>query len=263
MGGPCSKITGSKSYHPVCSVRTASGEFFPVCSDRLVPAKARVLTSEHLEILAQVASALFPGVDESSVGFRRQVGSQLGEKRQVYLDYVLSLNETPFIGRSRVILEVQGGGETSNTGTISNHVTQWMDQPERTNEMLRQPQNHVNIIPNNAWKRQLEQVFRKAPLARAFGGGFALVMGSVLYEYVRRSVKSGSTWYPDWDVALVELAEQPSSATKSVAVSAGRSVFMSYSDFVASVSENDDVDRLRNPFQGVYTTLHNYEFEIH
>jgi hypothetical protein len=104
-----------------------------------------------------------------------------GESRQIFLDYVLVGQDHVTGGWEGVLLEVQGGGETSSTGAISRHVEEWSVDQNRTNEQLRAPIRKVGIIPNNAWKRQLEQVFRKAPLALAHGGKFALAMGEVLF----------------------------------------------------------------------------------
>ena len=36
-----------------------------------------------------------------------------------------------------MVLEMQGGGETSNTGKITNLLNSWAANPDRTNAMLR------------------------------------------------------------------------------------------------------------------------------
>ncbi len=259
MGGPCSKLVGQKSYPPVCSVRSDSDQLFVVCSDRLVPAKSNVLTSDHLNILGQVASCLFPDADDKDVGFRRQVGQKVGGGK-VYLDYVMRVNSNAIIGRQMAIVEIQGGGETSNTGTLSKHVDQWTASTARTNEYLRKSFPKVGLIPDNAWKRQLRQVFRKAPLASRFGGGFALVMGPTLFDYVLRTVPNGMEWYEGWEVALIELVEVPGKQPGPIPFSTGRALFMSYQQFISDVTQSPLPDDVKNPFLGTYTTMVNSTF---
>lgn len=259
-GGLCSKLDGRKPYPPVCSVR-ANGELFVVCSDRLVPAKARVLTASHLALLGDVTSLLMPGADEALVGFRRQVGVTLN-RRMVFLDYVIALNDPDYSGRRAVILEIQGGGETSNTGTISRHVQAWSADKGRTNAMLGEPLPRVGIIPNNAWKRQLEQIFRKAPLAGKFGGAFGLVMGPKLFDYVHNAIGLEGGWFPDWEIALIEIKERTSLEPGPVPVESGRAFFMKYSDFVSRVSSFEIPEDASNPLVGDFSTLYNENFRL-
>lgn len=200
-GVACRKLGSNPPYHPVCSVRVFDREHnskpFIVCPDRLLPAKARTLSPSQIAALAGIAQVVLPGANTADIGYKRQIGINLGRTRLV-LDYVLQVRpEIPFpAGPRRVSLEMQGGGETSNTGSITRHVTQSALSENPTNaflaqrlttECLRQQTgslqvNVPNIIPNNAWKRQLDQALKKAVLTRHFGGAFALVMGEVLYD---------------------------------------------------------------------------------
>ena len=265
MGKPCSKLGGKVWYHPICSVRE-NGVVFVVCPDRLIPARAQSLTPSHVAVLANVAQVLFPGVEVEHVGYRRQVGVSLGEanKNRVILDYVLRVSDHSSFdaGPRQVILEVQGGGETSNTGTITRHVAEWAAQSPRTNAHLRRPLTGVGAIRNNAWKRQLEQMLRKAPLADRFSGAVALVMGEYLYKYVRGSVPVGGPFRSDWHIALLSVGEgttrTPGAVPLDVVTDA---VFMTFAEFVAAIQDYPLPATMRNPFAGIYRTLTNQEFD--
>ncbi|MBW7929322.1 MAG: hypothetical protein H3C58_14795 [Fimbriimonadaceae bacterium] len=261
MGGPCTKLKGKKSYPPVCSVRTDSGNLFAVCSDRLIPAKANVLTAQHVDLLGQVGEELFPSVPDESILFKRQQGVRVVDGT-VYLDYVLVAHDASFQGRRAAIVEVQGGGETSNTGTISEHIAKWADSKNRSNELLRESFVNVGLIPDNAWKRQLRQILRKAPLARRFNGAFALVMGPTLFDYVVRSVPSGRSWYPEREVALIEVKETVNRNPGPIPLQVGQALFMTYPEFITAVSEPELPDDLVNPFLGSFLSLHNKQVTL-
>jgi hypothetical protein len=212
-------------------------------------------------MLAGVTATLFPGISPREVGYKRQIGLKM-IKGTVYLDYVLSANSPLFPGRKNVILEVQGGGETSNTGTLSNHINSWLGQPNPTNDFLRAPMNKVGIIPNNAWKRQLEQIFRKFPIARRFEGAFALAVGTILFDYITARIGEGLDWSPRWDIAIIELREIESNTPGAVPLEVGRVAFMQYEEFVNRVSEQEVPGNAANPFVGEFTTLTNSRFVV-
>lgn len=266
MGQECSKLKSDDPKHPICSLRTKDGIYI-VCSDRLIPARAKTVTPEHKHILSKVSELVFPGSTTAEVLYRRQAGLKIGPRSNVYLDYVLVHQKS---GRQHrpVILEVQGGGETSNTGTMTRLVTSWANNQARTNKELAQPlyevktktghkpkKVYVNGIPNNAWKRQLDQVLLKATIAESFGGAFALACGSVLFDYLLRRGLTGTDWFDQWAVVIVELKEVPSTAPGAVPFTTGRAIFMSYSDFVESIQSYSLPDNLTSPFYGKYTTL--------
>ena len=54
------------------------------------------------------------------------------------LDYVIRLSPkaNSNILRTNIILEVQGGGETSSTGWITRHISHWASHEKPTNEFL-------------------------------------------------------------------------------------------------------------------------------
>jgi hypothetical protein len=262
MGGPCSKLKGKLSHHPVCSVRTDS-EYFAVCPDRILPANTKFVTPQHISLLRQLSEVLFPTTQSRNIGYKRQQGIKLGPKRTVYLDYVLALSESRPDKITKVIVEIQGGGETSNTGTITRHIYDWADSDLKTNAQLRKSLSGVGLIPNNAWKRQLEQIIRKLPYAKKFGGSFCLAMGTVLYDYVLANAPGGTEYYNDWEIAFVEIAEEVENPRIGpVPLKVGRSRFISFDDFLLALSTHELSDELRNPFAGEYLTLTNEQFEL-
>lgn len=263
--------------HPVCSVRTQNGQPFIVCPDRLIPAKAAALSPAHIAALAAVAQVLFPTADTSDIGYRRQVSISFAQGRRLVLDYVLQISPDAVYegGRRKVILEVQGGGETSTTGVITAHVSAWASMKKPANQFLAKPldlrysrelmnnpkYSSPGIIPNNAWKRQLDQVLRKADLAKHFGGGFALVMGEVLYDYVKSTIPTNHDYFPEWEIALIGVGETPSQNSGSILFNRLTKVaFMTYAEFLEALQNFSFPDNVVNPFNGEFTTLRNRRF---
>ncbi len=274
-GDSCIKLQNSNPSHPICSVRFNS-QVFIVCSNRLIPAQAQALSPSHTAALASIANALFPGVNAKNIGFRRQIGVA-----GLYLDYVLTVNPSMKFsqGPSRVILEIQGGGETSNTGTITRYVNDWINQNNPTNEFLCQELNakflktHLNtnkigspgIIPNNAWKRQLDQIIKKSVIAKQFSGGFALVMGDLLFKYVRKSIPIQKSYFSQWEVALIGVSEDTTNAPVSGSIPithVSESTFMTYAEFMTALQDFSIPSNTSDPFAGKYTTLSNSSFTI-
>ena len=263
MGKECSKLKGKLSLHPVCSLRAPDGRPWIVCTDRLIPAKANAITAHHISILAGVANLLFPGINVRDIGFRRQQEIRLKGKKKVVLDYAIRTREIVSGVRSKAILEIQGGGESSSTGNITRHVVAWSKENPATNEFLRQGIPTVGIIPNNAWKRQLEQIFRKVAVARRFDAGFALVMGEVLYDYVIDILGGGREYFPGWDVSLFSIGETLGQQPGAIAIDrVNKASFVTYDEFIRAVSNFPMPKTLPDPFGGDFTTLTNEEFSI-
>lgn len=281
-GLACRKLSANPPQHPVCSVRVHdknnNGKIWIVCSDRLIPAKAQGLSPSHIAALASITQVVFPGANTGDIGYKRQTGITVGKSRLV-LDYVLqvrpSVNYT--IGPTKVILEVQGGGETNSTGSISRHVTDWAARDDSNNSFLAQRlnteylrestgQQKVNapgIIPNNAWKRQLDQVIKKATLTMHFGGAFALVMGEVLYDYVQNSVSAGTSYFPGWQIAFLGVSERISTNSGSIPIDrVSKASFMTYTDFIAALQNFNIPQEVADPFAGHFTTLRNNTFDV-
>lgn len=274
-GGPCTKLASSKPNHPVCSVRR-NGEIFIVCSNRLIPAQARTITPSHMESLRSIASHIFPGISPRDIGFKRQIGVA-----GLFLDYILVAQNAPqTVFPTRIILEVQGGGETSSTGTITRHINEWASHNSPNNAFLSEQlsteylrnqcegmkQNAPGIIPNNAWKRQLDQIVKKTPIAKRFSGGFVLVVGQILYEYITsKSIPIHRSYFSGWEIAIIGVEENISLITSPGAVpitTVSASTFMSFEDFIAAIQGFQVPEDVSDPFIGSYATLTNERFDI-
>ncbi len=284
-GGPCIKLDHNPPLQPICSVRIHGKQFrgrpFIVCLNRMIPAQARALSPSHIAALTSVAQTVLPGVATDLIGFQRQVGVNLNPGRLI-LDYVLqtATGSTKPLGPQKVILEVQGGGETNNTGTITRYVDDWIAQSPPTNAFLSQPldtkylRQHLGvaapaavnvpgIIPNNAWKRQLDQILKKAVLASHFGGAFALVTGDVLYDYMRRSIGVGGAYFSGWEVALIGISEVPATLPGAIPITqVSSAVFMTFADFIAALQNFALPAGISDPFRGVYAMLTNQTFIV-
>jgi hypothetical protein len=281
LGGPCSKLNSSRPQHPVCSVRMHGGindgKLFVVCSDRLIPAKSNKLSQTQIAALGSISRVLFPEVSVGAVGYKRQMGIRLG-KSTVYLDYVLQVDPSEsYQGRvKKVILEIQGGGETSNTGTITRHIANWATE-EQTNDVLSQilsteylrkitgkkTPGSPGIIPNNAWKRQLDQIIKKAPLAMHYGGSFAIVMGEVLYDYFAQTFPAGKPYFPEWEIAFIGMSESSSTQRGAIPIDkVTKSIFMTYEDFFEALKAVRISRKTIDPFLGEFQTLRNSTFRV-
>jgi hypothetical protein len=277
-GSPCIKLNSSDPSHPICSVRQGP-DIFIVCSNRLIPAQAKTITSSHIQAINSISKVLFPGVNSRNIGFRRQIGTA-----GLYLDYLLTVN--PSIGGltspNRVILEVQGGGETSSTGTITRYVNDWASLNNPTNVFLSQTldtkflKSHLNlgkstrvnlpgIIPNNAWKRQLDQIIKKTIISKFFSGGFALVMGDLLFKYVKKSIPIQNSYFDGWEVALIGISEDTSNPPTSGPIPITHVLditFMTQLEFIEALHSYTPPVGTADPFLGEYVTLQNSTFSI-
>lgn len=221
-----------------------------------------VLTPHQIAILGSVAETLFPGAYAGDIGYRRQISIAVGSGKRVVLDYALDAPEYKG-GKNRVILEVQGGGETSATGTMTRHVAAWSLLKPPSNLRLRQPLPGVGIIPNNAWKRQLEQITRKYPVAQRFGGVFALVVGELLLNYIRPQFTGDCAYFPEWEIALLSVAEKPSNSPGPIRIDHVKdALFFTFMDFMAAVQGFPLPETMPDPFAGSYTTISNNSYQV-
>ncbi|MCZ5700463.1 hypothetical protein O5466_13510 [Escherichia coli] len=139
------------------------------------------MVEHQRDILRKVAKLIYqdPELQDSEIGVRREVNIPLPDSDNSYhADYVMR----NFSGRGRVdevLLEMQGGGETSSTGEITRHIAAWADLEFPTNEILRQPVA-ANTIETNAWRRQQEQFLVKGNVVDQTGGKSFLL--SVAYS---------------------------------------------------------------------------------
>jgi hypothetical protein len=250
---PCIKLAKkTNATQPVCCIE-AGGRLFPVCENRVLPSLKANLSPRHRSHLFNVSRILFPDSNNKLFRYGLQQTIVLGQrdnggKDQVRIDYVLRTEDPSFDGVRAAVLEVQAGGETSSTNALTMHVQAWAESEDPSNDLLQALVKKPNPIPNNAWKRTLEQIFRKAPLCMRFGGGFAVALGTVNFNYFRRFIRGGAGYYPTWEVALIEMADNWSASPQDISFSPQQAFFMSYDEFVESVKHYPYSEAVRNPF---------------
>jgi hypothetical protein len=157
-------------------------------------------------------------------------------------DYVMVAQNRPAGLPYRVVLEMQGGGETSNTGLLTNHATLWESQQQPSNQLLSTPINDVGTIETNAWRRQQEQFLVKGNIAMQTGGGIAFCVGALLYDYLWARVSQANLpvlRQHNWTLALISFAEDTTSPPVPgpipLRVDPRRVLFTSYIHFVQTL----------------------------
>lgn len=259
---------------PVCSVRKTDGTFYIVCKDRFCATQKKYpgtqtlmpLTSYQKSILHSVAKTIFyPGIQRDKVLTKREVAIPVVENSTYKADYVMATNSdlNLFNGPSKVVLEMQGGGETSDTKKLSNLVRNWENDPNRDNAKLREPAQ-IGTLETNAWRRQQEQFMVKGNIAiqSSRGAGMVFCVGSVVYDYLTRKVKNSGlkdlTGY-NWTLALIGIAEDnsqpPQPGPVPLKIDNNRLLFTGYHTFVRALTDqglpNNDL------FAGEFLALNN------
>ena len=269
-GNTCKKVKSGN--HPVCSVRRPDGRLWIVCSDRLCATKKDIPLCQHQsDILLDIGKHIFsPDVTKEQVCVKREARLDVVEGTKYNADYVISLSSgrTPYSGPDRLVLEMQGGGETTNTGKLTEIVNKWRDNPNRTNEMLRQP-SEASTLETNAWRRQQEQFIVKGNIAMKTwkGYGIAFCVGSILFDYLMDKLASANL--PDlkeynWTLALLGISEDGSQAISPgplpLKVDENRMLFTNYQTFVQALINQGEPSL--QAFRGQFINLNNEEIVI-
>jgi hypothetical protein len=144
--------------------------------------------------------------------------------------------------QTKIVLEMQGGGETSMTGNLTKHVEAWEKASRRSNSMLSQKVEGTNPIITNAWRRQQEQFLVKGNIAQQTGGAIVFCVGAPLYDYLW--LKEKKTTLTDlrqhnWTLALIGFSESTTQAPQPgpipITVDKQRLLFTSYITFVQTL----------------------------
>lgn len=264
-GKVCEKII--KDNKPVCSIRNFGrkrnispaeyGEhpIWIVCENRLCSTRIKaadgslVLTELQKNVLRQVANTVFSGpVDDSKLYIRSEVSVQVNENRRqdMHADFVMAYYpEGEYEGKKRLIVELQGGGETSNTGIMTEAVDNWEKNPSPTNAVLRSLISGVGTLQTNAWRRQQEQALVKSNVAQKTPNvdGFVLCMGDALFNYLEEKLKLSQLNCDageDWQVAVVTFKEDTDSPIVEgpIPLVVNRVIRIStYSRFVSAITD--------------------------
>ena len=257
MDRTCDKV--SKNNHPVCSVRKPDSTIWIVCEHRLCSTRQKktiisgertqlvdnVLVEHQRDILRKVAKLIYqdPELQDSEIGVKREVNIPLPDSDNSYhADYVMR----NFSGRGRVdevLLEMQGGGETSSTGAITRHIATWADLEIPTNEILRRPVA-ANTIETNAWRRQQEQFLVKGNVVDQTGGKIVFAVGSLLYDYLHRRFRNANLRdlkAHNWTLCILafkeDTSDEPRPGPIPLIIDDSKTLFTNYSTFVRFLTD--------------------------
>ncbi|MCK4910715.1 MAG: hypothetical protein KAR83_03685 [Thermodesulfovibrionales bacterium] len=268
MSAPCTKMrdrTNAESYKPVCAVRKRDGTVWIVCGNRLCATKKDIpLTVHQKEILMQVAKTVYsPDITEDDVLVKRESPMPAPGNSIYHADFIMvNGGDVAYAGPRSVVLEMQGGGETSNTGKLSKHVNLWENSTPRTNTGLSEPVSGPGPIITNAWRRQQEQFLVKGRIAMITGDGNGMVfcVGSLFYDYIFAKIqRAGLQNLRDhnWTLALIGFSEdttsEPVAGPIPFKVDTTKLLFTDYQTFVRALT--DQGDPCPEAFQGDFDKL--------
>ena len=264
-GNTCKKLKSGNA--PVCSVRKPDGTMWIVCSDRLCNTKKDLpLCAHQIHILHKIAQQLFhPDVELSDICVKREERLNVVEGTKYNADYIISLSSgrSDYSGPDRLILEMQGGGETTNTGKITALLNRWAADAARTNALLRS-ETDASTLETNAWRRQQEQFIVKGNIAMKTwkGYGIAFCVGTLLYDYLMNKLASANL--PDlreynWTLAVIAIKEDETAPVVPgpipITVDESRMLFTNYQTFVQALINQGEPSL--DAFRGEFVNLNN------
>lgn len=268
MDRSCDKVL--KKLQPVCSVRKADNSLWITCEHRLCSSRKKNrekiqigLVPHQQELLLRIARFIYADnkLTLDDVGVKREVTIPLPEADHSYhADYVMR----NFSSRGKIdeiLLEMQGGGETSNTGVITKHVTHWTEMLSPTNEFLRKNVS-ANTIETNAWRRQQEQFLVKGNVVDQTGGKIVFVVGRPLFNYLFKRVKNANLRdlrKHNWTLCLLPIKEEIEQGSEHGAIplqiDEESALFTNYSTFIRVLT--DQGFPCPAIFEGEFTLLSN------
>ena len=241
---PCSKI--QQNNKPVCSVRNAKGDLWLVCRNRLCATNdSSNLSKYQKSILISIAKTVFgPTITDKDVYVSNEKPMKVTSKTSYHADYVMVINPAIVTMGSphKAVLEMQGGGETSNTGHLTALVAKWEQTQPYSNSTLSMPASKAGLLITNAWRRQQEQFLVKGSIATKTGGAMILCVGSLLYDYLKTKVPATqmqNLQNYNWDLAIVGIEEDktatPSPGPIPLQVAQHKVMFVSYLTFIQAL----------------------------
>lgn len=142
------------------------------------------MTDYQKNILLNISREVFSTeIQKEHIYIKRETKIPVVGRKNYHADYIMSIKNFPgkLSGPKNVVLEMQGGGETSNPGHITKHINKWENQQDRSNTFLSQEVKKAGTIETNAWRRQQEQFIVKGNIASQTGGAIVFCVGSPLY----------------------------------------------------------------------------------
>lgn len=260
-GVACRKIASSDRKAPVCSVRTGKDkDVYIVCEERLISTKINNLTEYQKSKLLEVAKLIFnPAILPNQIGVKSEVPIRIPEKKvNLKADFIMRVidHNISTWGSRGVILEIQGGGETSNTGTMQRHVKNW--EQNSSNIQLAAKLDRVSPIQNNAWKRLQEQMLVKGAIAKETGYGFVACVGSLLYKIVDSKFnRVANLANQNWEIAIIAFEEDRSQNINQTSIpfkiNLAKTIFTSFDEIAIAISSQGVA--IPNLFSGEFTDL--------
>lgn len=243
---------------PVCSIRDVNtNELWIVCSNRLCAthkgsAKNKITLTDHQQnILHMVAKEIFePNIQRSDILVKREVKIPISLDSSYHADYIMwRKNPRVHMGiplDKPVVLEMQGGGETTSTGDLTKLVSEW----ENNRALLTTPVNKVAPLVTNAWRRQQEQFLVKGNVAMQTGGRMVFCIGTMIYNYLMprllTTTKLPTLKNANWTLALLTFKEDTTTGEAIASSSAPNSIpliiddektlFTNYASFVQAIT---------------------------
>ncbi len=206
---PCKKMNMQENANfPICSL-WRKNQLYIVCEHRLASTSSDVtlpISPYQADVLHKLAQEVFdPNIKLEEVAFKPEVTMKSGHNA----DYIMGV--TPSVihtyGHRKLIVEIQGGGETSNTGVMTRTVISWTNSNQPDNQSLSAPLKKVGLIQTNAWRRLQEQLLAKASVASVTGYGFVACVGTILFDYVSGKLNNfsgiGVSKNSNWDIAII------------------------------------------------------------
>lgn len=269
--GNCDKA--ARGYHPVCAVKdTKTDTIWISCEHRLCatsPKDSR-LSQHQVNVLSQVANLCFRTEQcLEDIIVKREVPIKVTDDSDYKADFVLwtknPFSVHPTKSDKPILLEMQGGGETTNTGKLSKHISEWAQSGTPSNEFLRNAISGVGVLATNAWRRQQEQFLVKGNVAMMTGGKMVFCVGTLLFDYLMKRFTNNlprDLRETNWTLAIIGFSENSEFEEPSLKfeIDTNRMVFTNYNSFV-QVLTNQAVPS-ETLFTGDYINLLGETYEI-
>lgn len=254
--GHCDKI--QRGQVPVCSLRDAeTSQLWIVCSHRLCSSAPRhmPLTEYQWGIVRSIVDVVAMEAPASaSVGVQREARirrnpgvERSDDSRADFLVAFFDTKSGEVLNNPRpLIIEIQGGGETSNTGIMTRHVQGW--ETKTQSAPLTVPLSGVGVIETNAWRRQQEQFLFKGSVATRSNARFVFAIGDRLFDKIFRHVERPRSISQGggWNLAIVAFSEDPNGCgtdgSLRLAPDPARTLFTDFSAFTNQLINQGQYD---------------------
>lgn len=207
------------------------------------------LTAYQQNILHSVANIIYnENVDNSEILLKREQNMKVNDGSSYHADYIMMRKNKSEINTIKCILEMQGGGETSNTGVLTKHIANW-ENSNSNNEVLRKKIDKVGTLETNAWRRQQEQFIVKGNIVIQTGGKMVFCVGDILYDYLLQKMRKEDLRNLrdyNWTLALLTFVEDKSKPkTKGpipLKIDENKLLFTNYNTFVEKLVNQGNPD---------------------